>query len=128
MAATGPEQVTTDRHDILSRLKADKSYRDGKHGPKGSCRCWLCDSISEIERLRAELKAEQDAGNLLAREKAGLEQWSERLRAALEQIAAIALREEILGQPIFSNFCGPMYDGDGIVRYEDADTNNLLST
>lgn len=40
--------------DILVRLKSDKSYRDGKHGPAGHlCGCWLCDSIREIERLRA---------------------------------------------------------------------------
>lgn len=43
------------------------------------------------------------------------------------QVGAIALREEILGQPIFGDLAGPMYDGPGIVRYEDLKANDLLS-
>lgn len=35
--------------------------------------------------------------------------------------------EEIIGQPIFSGFCGPMYGGEGIVRYEDQASNDVLS-
>ena len=38
------------------------------------------------------------------------------------------LREEIAGQPIFSGLCGPMYDGPGIVRYEDGESYEVLST
>jgi hypothetical protein len=34
---------------------------------------------------------------------------------------------EIRGMPIFKELCGPMYDGDGWVRYEDAETNRVLS-
>lgn len=38
---------------VLTRLKADRDRRNGYHGPPGhECRCQLCDSIREIERLR----------------------------------------------------------------------------
>jgi hypothetical protein len=41
------------------------------------------------------------------------------------------LRNELLGQPIISGLCGPMYDGhqDGVpvIRYEDQASYNLLS-
>lgn len=30
----------------------------------------------------------------------------------------IAFREEIQGQPIYRQLNGPMYDGEGVVRYE----------
>lgn len=40
----------------------------------------------------------------------------------------IEYREEIQGAPIFENFCGPMYDGDGVVRYEDLEANQVLSS
>lgn len=40
----------------------------------------------------------------------------------------IPLRPELHGQPIFSGFCGPMYDGPGLIRYEDAAANDILST
>lgn len=59
------EVRSTEGVDILDRLKADKSFRSGKHGPAGyPCHCWQCDSIAEIERLRAQcasLKAGYDS-------------------------------------------------------------------
>lgn len=39
----------------------------------------------------------------------------------------IPLRPELHNQPIFSGFCGPMYDGPGLVRYEDPTANDILS-
>ena len=44
----------------------------------------------------------------------------------------IARREELIGLPTFSGFCGPMWDGYGdddepVVRYEDWETYRLLS-
>lgn len=39
----------------------------------------------------------------------------------------ITYREEIAGQPIFEGLAGPMYDGEGIVRYEDAEACRALS-
>lgn len=36
-------------------------------------------------------------------------------------------REEMIGQPVFKNLCGPMYGGDGVVRYESWAVYNLLS-
>jgi hypothetical protein len=38
-----------------------------------------------------------------------------------------AVREEIAGQPKFAGLAGPMYDGPGVVRYEDARSNDALS-
>jgi hypothetical protein len=32
---------------------------------------------------------------------------------------SIKLREEIEGQPIYDKLAGPMYDGEGQIRYED---------
>ena len=37
-------------------------------------------------------------------------------------------REEILGLPIYDELHGPMYDGEGVARYEDAETYKALST
>lgn len=37
-------------------------------------------------------------------------------------------REEIVGLPIYDELYGPMYDGEGIARYEDAESNKTLST
>ncbi len=37
------------------------------------------------------------------------------------------VREEIAGQPEFDGLAGPMYDGPGVVRYEDWATNEDLS-
>lgn len=39
----------------------------------------------------------------------------------------IEYREEIQGQPIFPGLLGPMYDGPGVVRYEDSESNDRLS-
>lgn len=39
----------------------------------------------------------------------------------------ISYREEMIGQPIFSGLCGPMYGGEGVVRYEDSGANDRLS-
>lgn len=39
----------------------------------------------------------------------------------------IAIREELAGQPKFAGLMGPMYDGEGIVRYEDAEAYRALS-
>jgi len=47
--------------------------------------------------------------------------------AIKKQIGSIQLREEILGMPIFDKLAGPMYGGDGVVRYEDADAYKVLS-
>jgi len=41
-----------------------------------------------------------------------------------------SLRAELQGQPIFSTFCGPMYDeinGTPCLRYEDSSANERLS-
>jgi hypothetical protein len=40
---------------------------------------------------------------------------------------AFAVREEIAGQPRFAGLAGPMYDGPGVVRYEDIAANEHLS-
>jgi hypothetical protein len=45
-----------------------------------------------------------------------------------ERSGRIEYREEIQGQPRFSSFCGPMYQGPGMVRYEDAAANDVFST
>ena len=37
------------------------------------------------------------------------------------------LRDELHHQPIFAQLCGPMYDGPGVVRYEDQKSNDMLS-
>lgn len=37
-------------------------------------------------------------------------------------------RAELQGQPMFFGLCGPMYDGPGGVRYEDAATYDIMST
>lgn len=39
----------------------------------------------------------------------------------------IPLRDELHGQPRFTGFCGPMYDGPDLIRYEDATANDILS-
>jgi hypothetical protein len=39
----------------------------------------------------------------------------------------IALREELVGQPRFDKLCGPMYGGEGIVRYETTKAYEELS-
>lgn len=44
------------------------------------------------------------------------------------QRGAIALREEIEGQPMFDKLVGPFYGGPGVVRYEDSKTYDMLST
>jgi hypothetical protein len=36
-------------------------------------------------------------------------------------------REELQGHPIISGLCGPMYDGPGVIRYEDSEANERLS-
>ena len=36
-------------------------------------------------------------------------------------------REELQGQPRFKGLCGPMWDGDGWIRYETPEMNDLLS-
>ncbi len=36
-------------------------------------------------------------------------------------------RAELQGQPIFRNLAGPMWDGDGGIRYEDWASYNALS-
>ena len=36
------------------------------------------------------------------------------------------VRAELQGQPMFSDLCGPMWDGDAI-RYEDQRSNDILS-
>lgn len=45
-----------------------------------------------------------------------------------KQYGQIQLREEIIGQPEFDGLCGPMYGGPGIVRYEDWNAYERLST
>lgn len=35
-------------------------------------------------------------------------------------------RQELIGQPVFDQLCGPMWDGNA-VRYEDARANAILS-
>ena len=37
-------------------------------------------------------------------------------------------REEMIGQPIFDNLCGPMFGGDGVVRYESWAVYDRLSS
>ena len=37
-------------------------------------------------------------------------------------------REEMQGAPIFNELVGPCYGGPGIVRYESAEMNDILST
>jgi hypothetical protein len=37
------------------------------------------------------------------------------------------VRAELRNQPILQGFHGPAHDGEGIVRYEDWETYNLLS-
>lgn len=39
----------------------------------------------------------------------------------------IQIREEMVGMPIFDTLLGPMYDGEGVVRYEDEKTYERLS-
>ena len=39
----------------------------------------------------------------------------------------LPLKEEVDGQPMFKGLCGPFYGGEGVVRYEDPATCNLLS-
>ncbi len=39
----------------------------------------------------------------------------------------VNVREEIAGQPTFAELTGPMYDGEGVVRYEDWATYEDLS-
>lgn len=36
-------------------------------------------------------------------------------------------REELQGQPKLKGFCGPMYGGPGVIRYEDIATYRSLS-
>lgn len=36
-------------------------------------------------------------------------------------------REEMIGQPVFDGLCGPMYGGDGVVRYESWAVYDRLS-
>jgi hypothetical protein len=36
-------------------------------------------------------------------------------------------RSELVGQPIFRNVLGPMYDGPGVVRYETAAAYKTIS-
>lgn len=36
-------------------------------------------------------------------------------------------REELQGQPKLSGFCGPMYGGPGVIRYEDQRTSQVMS-
>jgi hypothetical protein len=43
------------------------------------------------------------------------------------QRGSIPLAAEILGQPIIGGLHGPMWDGEGVVRYEDTDAYYLLS-
>jgi hypothetical protein len=45
-----------------------------------------------------------------------------------ESPSGIVYREEIAGQPVYAELQGPMYDGPGIVRYEDSEANSHLST
>jgi hypothetical protein len=37
------------------------------------------------------------------------------------------IRPELHGQPVFSGLLGPMYGGQGIVRYEDPATYDAMS-
>lgn len=37
-------------------------------------------------------------------------------------------RDELIGQPIFENLCGPMFGGDGVVRYESWVVYDRLSS
>ena len=37
------------------------------------------------------------------------------------------LKPELIGQPRFDKLVGPMYDGPGVVRYETAEVNDVLS-
>ncbi|HEY1900746.1 MAG TPA: hypothetical protein VGG49_13240 [Steroidobacteraceae bacterium] len=39
----------------------------------------------------------------------------------------IQLRAELIGQPKFEQLAGPMYDGPGVIRYEDWLANDVLS-
>lgn len=44
--------------------------------------------------------------------------------------ARYPLRKELIGQPMFDTFCGPMYDeidGQPAIRYEDNEANERLS-
>lgn len=38
-----------------------------------------------------------------------------------------AQRAELQGQPRLSGFCGPMWDGNGVIRYEDTAAYRTLS-
>jgi hypothetical protein len=40
----------------------------------------------------------------------------------------IKLRPELVGAPMFRELLGPMFNGPGVVRYEDPETYNMLST
>lgn len=37
------------------------------------------------------------------------------------------LRNELIGQPIFAGLLGPMYNGEGCVRYENQAAYNAMS-
>lgn len=53
-------------------------------------------------------------------EPANLEAWT--TIRGIEQTGVCArrnIRPELFGQPTFRTFCGPMYGGPGIARYED---------
>lgn len=36
-------------------------------------------------------------------------------------------RSELQGQPVLKGFAGPMWDGDGVIRYEDWKSCEILS-
>ena len=38
------------------------------------------------------------------------------------------LRQELIGQPKFSNLVGPMYGGQGVTRYENQSAYDTFST
>lgn len=38
-----------------------------------------------------------------------------------------ALRAELQGQPMFDKLCGPMWGGEGVVRYENQDAYDFYS-
>ena len=64
--------------------------------------------------------------------------WTDDVQAALEgrgytvagykRSFRIPLRPELEGQPEVDQLVGPMYDGDGCIRYESAKANDFLST
>lgn len=67
-------------------------------------------------------------GQLIAQEPTDIHAWAEVCSVAIQGYNTNhRQRAELQGQPKLAGFCGPMWDGNGVIRYESTEAYRSLS-